>query len=591
MSGMKISRRDLLKWGVGATVSTALMESVGQMLHVPGWHHLLGGSHLPNPHWAVKDSFELTRHLGRLGASGQLATLFQLQEAMAQSADDEWSLVTIKVFDQVHHPLVFALGRIENGNVTSSSLNNNLHPATNMCSNATADYLATQGIKNLATEKRFADLRFNQWFAKILQYGTFDGKPKTDATAKTLGYSDYIGSFPDNVAIQVGLGVQPIPGYSVHQLGLGKLRQELSDLAHMAAYKGLVKSPLGITCLMMGQEYDHNGSVPVNQVYNGLNLQNKDSAEVVGRNLQSLVRNIDQSLNDGFGDYRSVKDGKNLTYLFDKLSVSSPQRRKALLDSREAVRQAISDMNVLAQRELQPLFTPANEAEFGMYGNKQALFVQNRSDYDVVAARHEFVAQCAFVAKALSITGRPYRNFSLFLNVNDLDGRQIDDPRNPSLSFRANSLNYVEGMRQLAMGLNILAKAMAGKKVIVVVVADGGRTRNMGDGSGAGFAMMMGPKGPGLLDDAVHQNSEVFSSTDYNPNSVLQNLGGRTTGLGWSTSTSAYGLFESTGRPSNAGEQTNMGDWQVGVLDFLNSVQGKSVMSSDFGRFVRFKRG
>lgn len=593
MNQKNISRRDLLKWSLGAGLSTAMIESLGQMVSTPGWNQLLGGSSLMYPHWAVKDSFHLTQQLGRFGAAGQLSTLFQLQEAMAESANDGWSLITIKVFDQVHHPLLFALGQMNaNGSdVLSASLNNQQHPATNKCNQNTADHLEREGIKNLATDQRFKNLRFNQWFAKRLQNGTYNGIPLNQTNAQHLGYENYLGAFPANVAIQVGLGVQPIPGYGVHQLGLAKLRAELSDLAHMAGYKGLVQSPLGITCFMMGNEYDNaGGSSTINQVFNGLNSQQKDNAEVIGRNLNAIVKNIGQSLNQGFGDFRDLKSGKNLTYLFDKLSVTSPQRRLALIESRNQVANAIKNMNKLAKQEFSPLLSNTGTLD-EIISNKQALFVDDKKAYETIAARQEFVAQCAYVAEALNIGGQPYRNFSLFLNVNDLDGKNIDDPTNDSISFRANSLNYIEGMRQLAMGLNILAKAIAGKKAIVVLISDGGRTREMADGEGAAFSLLLGPKRQGYLDDALHANLDIFNSeVKADGKGPLQNLGSSTKELGWTTGDANWGLFENTGRRANAGEQTNSGDWQMGVLDFLSSVQGKPVMSPEFGRFVRFKR-
>ncbi|MEN9528505.1 MAG: hypothetical protein RI932_378, partial [Pseudomonadota bacterium] len=100
MSHRDWTRRELLKWGLGTVATTAALEGLGNMLHVPGWHRLLGGGTLPNPHWSIKDSFECTRQLGRMGTAAQLGALLQLQEAAAQSESDPWVLITVKVFDQ-----------------------------------------------------------------------------------------------------------------------------------------------------------------------------------------------------------------------------------------------------------------------------------------------------------------------------------------------------------------------------------------------------------------------------------------------------------------------------------------------------------
>jgi hypothetical protein len=177
MSGNIWSRRKMLKWGLGAGVTTAVLESIGHMIHVPGWNNLLTGSHQPYPQWWVKDSFELTQRLGRAGSAGQLASLFQLQQAQAQAntRESEWSLVTIKIFDQVHTPLVFALGKLTADGKNTIFASNEEHPALNKAAES-KKYLKDNGVTDLSTDSRLARLRFNRWFGDILNSGTLDGK-------------------------------------------------------------------------------------------------------------------------------------------------------------------------------------------------------------------------------------------------------------------------------------------------------------------------------------------------------------------------------------------------------------------------------
>jgi hypothetical protein len=586
MSHKDWTRRELLKWGLGGVASTVALESLGNMLHVPGWHRLLGGSYLPQPHWAIKDSFELTRALGRSGSASQLAAMLQLQEAAAQQESEPWLLITVKIFDQVHTPLVFALGKIDPndalaaqnkiGQVVTVSDADDKHIAITKATQATREHLSQSGIKSLSKNERLAKLRFNEWFGSRLLNGTYDGQVQKNSN-NVFGYDKYVSAFPDNVAIQAGLCVQPMDNIPVHRLYLGKVRKDLCDLSHLAGLKGLVKSPLGITCLMMGENYDSNGSMLKNVVLSGLSAADNARFDVDGRGLADIVGNINQSLSEGFADTRT-KD-TNLTYLFDQLSVAKPQRRSALLESREAVRKTIDQMKSLGALEKQPLFALSESIS-----NKQASF--NGSSYSDVAAKQEFISHCAFVAETLKIDKQPYRNFSLFLNLNDLDGSNIDNPKNGSTEFKANSLNYVEGMRQLAMGLNILAQAIQGKNALVVVVTDGGRDENMGDGDGPGFAMLMGPKKLGMLDDALHGPMGVIDSEDR---TALDRLGRTTKGLGWSTGEANWGLCDNLGRRLSD-TQCNMGDWQVGALQFLGEAQNRSVVAPELGRFVRFKR-
>ncbi|MEY3903078.1 MAG: hypothetical protein RL189_2384 [Pseudomonadota bacterium] len=586
MSSRNWSRRDLLKWGVGAGLTSVLMDSVGQMIHVPNWNRLLTGSAHPYPQWWVKDSYELTGMLGKRGSAAQLAAMLQLNEAYAQSSSDDWTLITIKIFDQVHTPLVFALGKLtEDGKNTTFAGNAN-HPALNKASQS-KNYLMANGITDLSDDPRLASLRFNKWFGSMLLNGTFDGKDKSENSKNALGYDEYVGRFPSNVAIQTGIGLQRFNNFAVHNLTLTKIRPSLCDVNHFAGLKGLVKSPLGITAFMMGDQYDANGSVEFNVVYSGLSSTENARFEVVGRSVSRVVQNLSQSLSDDFGDYRELNSTteKNLSLIFDKISVFDPKRREAILNSREKIKKSRDRLIKVAADESKTLvYTGVSAADIG---NRQADFITAERKAKEVDSKQEFLAQCAFVANALEISGQPYKNFSLFMNVNDLDGANIDVPIN-GIASSYNALNYVEGMRQLAIGLNILSNAIKGKKALIMVVSDGGRTRDMGDGSGSSFAMLLGPRGEGGLDDALHAPMNVINSDAYEAASPLQTLGEQTSGLAWTTGGNDWGLRTNTGAKSNA--QTMVGDWQVGVLQFFSEAQGLNIMPPELESYVRFKR-
>jgi hypothetical protein len=556
------------------------------MIHVPNWNRLLTGSLHPYPQWWVKDSYELTGMLGKRGSAAQLAAMLQLNEAYAQSSSDDWTLITIKIFDQVHTPLVFALGKLTEDGKNTTFAGNAEHPALNKASES-KQYLKDNGITDLSDDPRFASLRFNKWFGNMMLNGTFDGKEKNNSGQNALGYDEYVGRFPSNVAIQTGIGLQRFNNFAVHNLTLTKIRPSLCDVNHFAGLKGLVKSPLGITAFMMGDQYDANGSVEFNVVYSGLSSSENARFEVVGRSVSRVVQNLSQSLSDDFGDYRSLKNNsdKNLSLIFDKISVFDPKRREAILSSREKIRAVRERLLKVAAEEGKPLtYTGVAAADIG---NRQADFVTSDRKAKVVDSKQEFLAQCAFVANALKIEGQPYKNFSLFMNVNDLDGANIDNPIN-GIASSYNALNYVEGMRQLAIGLNMLSNAIQGRKALVMVVSDGGRTRDMGDGSGSSFAMLLGPKGEGGLDDALHAPLNVINSESYGVDSPLQTLGEQTKGLEWTTGGVDWGLRTNSGAKSNA--QAMVGDWQVGVLQFLSEAQGLNIMPPELESYVRFKR-
>src|SRR4029079_15035047 len=89
-------------------------------------------------------------------------------------------------------------------------------------------------------------------------------------------------------------------------------------------------------------------------------------------------------------------------------------------------------------------------------------------------ARMEFLAQCKFVQAALDSDGKPFRNFTLYCHLSDIDGASFD--KTVADTQTTEGLSYIEGMRQLAVGLNMLAKSISKyRNVYVAVVSEGGR--------------------------------------------------------------------------------------------------------------------
>ena len=141
-------------------------------------------------------------------------------------------------------------------------------------------------------------------------------------------------------------------------------------------------------------------------------------------------------------------------------------------------------------------------------------------------------------------------------------------------------------MRQLAMGLNVLAKAIAdGKKLVVFVHSEGGRSSDLGD-SRTSFAIVLGPKGPGNLDDRCYGNMAAINASS---NNMLKNPGGTASALAWDVSdalkaqdgTAADNLVPSTG------------DVGMGVIQFLEEKTAKEArkdLAPADGRYVKLKR-
>ena len=179
MSNKIWTRRDLLKLGLGTAASMALFEGVGHLLPVAGGRKFPIAPP-PLSDWSVADAFQLSRALGQRNSQLQLATLLRLQQACAQESQNDWTIITVKVFDQVHPPLVFALGQLDaNGQVPQLD---DKDPRFKDMQDATRNYLVQNKIKVLSTNSRFKALRLNEWFGSRLLNGTIDGSATASAT-------------------------------------------------------------------------------------------------------------------------------------------------------------------------------------------------------------------------------------------------------------------------------------------------------------------------------------------------------------------------------------------------------------------------
>jgi hypothetical protein len=555
-----LARRQLILKSLYGGVSSAFaLEYLGG---VPLLGNYLAGS-LLDPLASSLDAYPLIADAARGGSS-----LLKVHQALALSSSNDWSIVTIKVVNHVSTPLVFGLGKIlEDG---SLNIGPDATPVANLAG-AAKNYLTDAGVLKISDIMRYRNLRLNKWFADILHNGTSDGKAPSGANL--LGVpATAVAPFPSNVAIQAALHLHQTADDVNHSIRGFKVRSNKPDLAKYIQDLGIVKSPLGITCFMMGNQYDKaEGSTAKNIVCGAVG----EAPTVASRTVDEYVRSIAQNINSGYSDLRAPAE--NLTNRFDMLSRGNSALRKELIESRSqfvAVLDGLREASALEQANRQVFDASISNGQSG--------------DKTEKGAGTEFLGQCLYTARAISnLEGNPLRNFSLFLNMNDLDEQSLDNlVTNGDNAAEIRALTYIEGMRQLAMGLNILAKPIAeGKKVIVQVLSEGGRSRNMGD-SKVGFMFILGPSGPGMLADNLMANMAAINT----PNSaVVQDPGNPVkTAVQWESKE----LTEENGTPSAVKTLPTVGDVQMGVVDFIANVTGQTEkLEPGRGRYVKLKVG
>lgn len=443
---------------------------------------------------ATLDSYALMRDAVRYGRR----LSFGPSLAHADTSADEAAIITIKVMNHIHTPLCFKLG---NGPYTGGV---EMVPMADRFSNpATLALLNAKGLQQLSDLPRFGALRMNKWWADILSTGRVEADGGGSAVPTGLTAAD-IGAFPADVAIQAALGVSQTDLSLNHSfkncvLPASTDPNKGGDLGYHCAKQELITSPLGLVCFNMGvvcETTDAIGDVPNRVVTN-----DQVTVAALGRGVDAYIRILGQAVGLGLVDEALVAE-------FDKFVKSDSKIAEELQKNRGALRDALAAMGPVAtlenvRHEMPNVAGAANFQLIGAAANQ--------------TAKAEFLAQCKFVKQALEIPGKPFRNFNLFLHMVDLDGAALDttSAQGGSVTQAANPYCYVEGMRQLAVGLNMLAKVISQhKNVYVVVVSEGGRAATRGDDK-ASHAIVMGPGGPGNLKDFLYASqASVTSTTD-----------------------------------------------------------------------------
>jgi len=531
-------------------------------------------------------TFELLSHSLRDAAS-----MLRVQQAYAQgtatasNAAQEWAVVTIKVVNHIYTPLVFRLGQMGADNVVTTAPSVKL--ASDRFTTAKA-HIVSKGVDLVSDNARWRELRFNKWFADLLQTGKSDtlaagGGVATDASA--LGVSA-ASVFPAGVAVQAGLHLVQEYTTKNHSLLNFRVRASEGDLAHFVAKHNIIQSPLGTSAFMMGDEYDRaEGGLKANAV-----LADEKDVEVPvasGRSVADLVATLSQSVAGGYVDKAAF--GSNLVVAFDNLVDRDPKLRRAMLDSAEKIGSHLSRLKEASTLESVVQNLGAGQAGALPFGALQTAGSGARPE-TATAPRQEFLAQCHYTAQALRMEGRPVRNFSLFLNCVDLDGNMLDSPQFAGGVETIRGYTYVEGMRQLALGLHVLSKVIdESKNVLVVVVSEGGRSLAMGDDK-VSFGLVMGPKGPGLLADALYADTQGINQID---SALVKDPGAlpNPTDMSLWAKWNVDGLVNDKGTSIKGEMATTTGDWQLGVADFLAEKMGAPNPMGGLGRYVKLRRG
>jgi len=505
--------------------------------------------------------------------------LSRFSMAQAQQLKEEWTIITIKVFDQVDIGLLFALGKLNAaGEVVTAGLGEAEHPTVSLAkigaidgvpggiSTPAADFVtaalrmlqgktdeSTRDARKLCSNPRMKALRFNDWFGSMM----YTGQSEVNYAIPSRWSAD----FPDNVAIQVAMNLKRPHQAVNHQLNCVFL-DEQADLNAFLEGEGVVFSPMGYTTFMMGDHYDaNNWPEDVNHVYRRMPGANAVVPVSRGFKVSQFVANFDRLIRKpGFID---LKPGAGNALLeFDKFVDKSGSTRRGFIERRAALIDSLTQLEGLDVIER----TKLSQAEFNKYcavqgGGRFKEPVETQVPETAVASK-DFIAQCYFVAKAVEFEGKPLRNFNLFLNMADLDGKGFLSVRNGDAG-KPRSYNYIEGTRQLAVGLNLLAHAIKGKRAIVNVITDACRKDGNGDGD-TGVAILLGPKGAGDLADALYAadiclEGEFKAPTDK---TSLRNYADLSESWG-AASASAF-----KGAPT-------LSNWQYGVADYIIEKAGR----------------
>ena len=550
MSHDILSRRKLLSRALMGGVGGAL--ALEQLGGIPGIGHLLS-EHALDPLARSHDSFKLLADAMRGGTS-----LLRMQQAFAQSSSDQWSVVTVKIANHVHTPLVFKLGA-----------ENEPNPAKPI-DKIMAKHPSYGGLDTLSADPALRKMKVNSWFGNILT-----NTAGTDAANRGVGTAMQDLFAPlnfgtGNVALQCALHLQQSVAGNNHSMRGFKIRENLPDLAKFVVDKNIITSPLGVTCFMMGDRYDKaEGANFTNIVCDAQG----ERPFLNGKSVNAYYQNMNQSKSSYVTDPKLP-----LTKTFDKLvKADGGKLRDNMIQYQEQLNLQLDLLRAAASLEAARANLVALEGQGAMQsiGNGAA----------GAAASSEFLSQCAFTLRALKMSDKPLRNFSLFLNISDLDGQNLDAAFDGGAGAGVKALTYVEGMRQLAMGLNMFGKAInEGAKVLVLVISEGGRSESLGDDK-ISFGMVMGPKNP--LQNALYCNTKAIESAG---SAVAKDPGSSANG---SVPWNMPGLVNSAAAPIDMklGIQPTQGDLQLGVAQYLAERLGVTLDLRGLGNYVDLKAG
>lgn len=507
--------------------------------------------------------------------------IFPSHQAFADVASsiDDTAVIVIKVMNLVHTPLVFHFPEYR-----AQSRDPGQYKQTWSQKIQSRDVLAHMlgyGVGSEAQVPRFRRLSFNNWFANLLNVGRDE----------TAGLPDWImdgeiAPFPeeDDVAIQAALHVNQTDTVLNHSFKnttlLAGPEGKGGDLNYHLAAQGLVNSPLGITCFNMGKTVettDGLGRVP-NRVLGSNLIEVKANGESVA----DYVELIRRSIGTGFIN-------EELVDRFDKLAAPNVTLRSELQKSRPNLELAMQSLQSAGEIERQVHnMLNMNGASLQAYvplGGK-SLSIQN--------ARWEFLAQCMFVSRALSLPGRPMRNFSLLLNIHDMDGRKLDQTSTSEGDTEA--LTNIEGMRQLALGLNVLSQAIKRhRNVYVVCVAEGGRGAGGGDNK-VSHAILMGPGGRGNLKDYLYANHAAIKDPNdpfcADPNEGSANA---SDSPGLTMGGAGLRVYSNNDLRTEAGNTltdtyTNTANILTGLVKHLEEKQGRKSTTVGLGPYLRIAK-
>ena len=475
---------------------------------------------------------------------------------------------------------------------------------------ALTSMLLGHGIDKVSTDPRWGALRFNDWFASILA----SGRPEAELGACQLGdatiYPGGARAFPpaSAVAVQAFASSSMMSSNRGHAFVCTCTSEQAQaagtggDLAHHLDAQNIVASPLGIVTFASGLAPDGTGGFSINDGQQpgarGTLVLGSDLGSVIGQGqpVASYVDQIHGLVQGGHVDLDLVQS-------LDGIRGIGTSLRSVLVNQRAQLVTAVGNMSQLPTLEGSPFFADATmmgPPSLTTYGAGQGR--GSNSVDDSVPAKAEFLAQCRFVQEAVKIPGLPFRNFVLALNVNDLNGHPCE-LASPNFEQGARSLSPLEGMRQLALGLNMLAQSIQaqnnGAKIFVIVSSDGGRTGNMVD-STQSPGIILGPgSGPGALSDFLYADyARMVDPSD--PFTVEQGEGtelGSTSSAramrsgcilpspnpdGTPTYVTASGAADTASYPTNGG-------LQVGLIRHLETVAGITGTTAALGSSYRLQ--